>query len=36
MMLTSESYYKMTKILMELADELCGGRIVLAHEGGYR
>jgi hypothetical protein len=25
----------MTRMLMEAADELCGGRLVLSHEGGY-
>ena len=35
MMLTSEAYRGMTRSLMALAGELCGGRIVFAHEGGY-
>jgi acetoin utilization deacetylase AcuC-like enzyme len=25
----------MTRMLMAAADELCGGRLVLSHEGGY-
>ena len=33
-MLTSESYRAMTARMMALADELCGGRLVLSHEGG--
>lgn len=35
MMLTSGSYAKMTKKLMDLADAECGGRLVISHEGGY-
>lgn len=35
MLLSSESFREMTRILMEAADELCGGRLVLIHEGGY-
>lgn len=35
MMLTSDSYSKFTKSLMELADKHCNGRIIFAHEGGY-
>jgi acetoin utilization deacetylase AcuC-like enzyme len=35
MMVTSEGYRKMTAQLMEAADAICGGRIVMAHEGGY-
>ncbi len=35
MMLSSESYRLMTRTLMALADELCDGRLVLCHEGGY-
>ena len=35
MMLTSESYRRMTALLMEAADALCAGRIVMLHEGGY-
>lgn len=35
MMLHSGCYRRMTRILMEVADEVCGGRLVLSHEGGY-
>ena len=35
MMLYSETYRRMTRILMDSADELCEGRIVMCHEGGY-
>ncbi len=35
MMLTSESYRVLTRALCAAADELCGGRVVFAHEGGY-
>lgn len=35
MMLTSENFASMTKYLMEAAAELCHGRLVIAHEGGY-
>ena len=35
MMAYSETYRAMTRMLMAAADELCGGRLVLSHEGGY-
>ncbi|MEJ0093250.1 MAG: class II histone deacetylase [Methylocella sp.] len=35
MMLHSEAYRAMTKMLMEAADDLCRGRLALSHEGGY-
>jgi acetoin utilization deacetylase AcuC-like enzyme len=35
MMVTTAGYRDMTRLLMELADELCGGRVVMIHEGGY-
>jgi acetoin utilization deacetylase AcuC-like enzyme len=35
MMAYSETYREMTRMLMTVADELCGGRLVLSHEGGY-
>lgn len=35
MMVTSEGYRAMTAMMMETADELCAGRIVMTHEGGY-
>jgi acetoin utilization deacetylase AcuC-like enzyme len=35
MMVTSDGYRRMTKLLMDAADELCNGRLVMSHEGGY-
>ena len=35
MMLYSETYRAMTRMLMDAADAVCGGRLVLSHEGGY-
>ena len=35
MMLTSESFRRMTGLLMDAAADLCSGRIVMLHEGGY-
>jgi acetoin utilization deacetylase AcuC-like enzyme len=35
MMMTSELYRRLTRMVMQAADELCGGRLVLSHEGGY-
>ena len=35
MMAYSETFREMTRLLMEAADELCSGRLVLSHEGGY-
>lgn len=32
---TAETFREMTKLIMELADELCGSRLLLIHEGGY-
>ena len=34
-MVTSEGYRRLTTLLMEVADEVCGGRIAMSHEGGY-
>lgn len=34
-MLTSDSFRYMTRMLGQVADELCQGRLLLAHEGGY-
>jgi acetoin utilization deacetylase AcuC-like enzyme len=34
-MLYSAVYGEMTQMLLELADDLCGGRIMMTHEGGY-
>ena len=35
MMATVETFDAMTQMVMEAAAELCGGRLVLVHEGGY-
>jgi acetoin utilization deacetylase AcuC-like enzyme len=35
MMLNSEHYRRLTQLVLEVAAEVCGGRVVLAHEGGY-
>ena len=35
MQLYSESYRQMTQLMMAAADELCHGRLVVIHEGGY-
>jgi acetoin utilization deacetylase AcuC-like enzyme len=35
MLLTANGYAKLTKKLMTAADELCGGKILMTHEGGY-
>jgi acetoin utilization deacetylase AcuC-like enzyme len=35
MMLSSTAYRRLTRSLMDAADELCGGRMVMTHEGGY-
>lgn len=35
MLLHSGAYREMTRDLMRVADETCGGRLVLSHEGGY-
>jgi acetoin utilization deacetylase AcuC-like enzyme len=32
---TSRGYREMTRLLMAAADDLCDGRLVLSHEGGY-
>lgn len=34
-MMHSEAYRQLTQIMLELARELCDGRLVLCHEGGY-
>src|SRR5688572_14396534 len=33
--MTTEGFGRLTKSLIELANEVCGGRVVLATEGGY-
>ena len=35
MMVSSETYRRMARTVLGLARELCGGRLVLCHEGGY-
>jgi acetoin utilization deacetylase AcuC-like enzyme len=35
MMMHSEGYRELTRMLMDAADHLCQGRLVLSHEGGY-
>ncbi|MFC5288221.1 class II histone deacetylase [Actinokineospora guangxiensis] len=35
MMATSRTFHAMTSFLCELAEELTGGKVVFAHEGGY-
>ena len=35
MMVSSEGYRAMTAMVKEAAASLCGGRIVMTHEGGY-
>lgn len=35
MMATVETFADMTSMVMEAADELCEGRLVMSHEGGY-
>lgn len=35
MMMNSEGYRVLTRKLLALADELCDGRLVFTHEGGY-
>lgn len=35
MMMNSSAYRKLARILIDAASELCGGRLVMTHEGGY-
>jgi acetoin utilization deacetylase AcuC-like enzyme len=35
MLLTSETYRELTRLMMDSAQRLCGGKLVLVHEGGY-
>jgi acetoin utilization deacetylase AcuC-like enzyme len=35
MMLHSECYRRLTHLILEVSADLCGGRVVLSHEGGY-
>jgi acetoin utilization deacetylase AcuC-like enzyme len=35
MAVTADGFRAMTRVMMDLAEEVCGGRLVLTHEGGY-
>ena len=35
MLATAETFRQLTSLAMDAADELCGGKLVLVHEGGY-
>lgn len=35
MMMTSGGFRELTRLLMEVADDVCGGRLAVEHEGGY-
>ncbi|WP_172296708.1 class II histone deacetylase [Pseudoruegeria sp. HB172150] len=35
MLCTADTFRQMTRQVMEAADDLCGGRVVMVHEGGY-
>jgi acetoin utilization deacetylase AcuC-like enzyme len=35
MMMTSAGFRELTRLLMEVADDVCDGRLVVEHEGGY-
>jgi acetoin utilization deacetylase AcuC-like enzyme len=35
MMMTSEGFRQITRMMLSAADDVCGGRLVLCHEGGY-
>ncbi len=35
MMLRSDNYRRLTRMIMEVVAGMCAGRVVLAHEGGY-
>ena len=35
MMMTSDGYRKLTQVLLDVARDVCGGRLVACHEGGY-
>lgn len=35
MMATADTFRHMTRQVMELADEICDGRLMMSHEGGY-
>ncbi|MFM7146435.1 MAG: class II histone deacetylase, partial [Actinomycetales bacterium] len=35
MSVTASGFRRLTRMLMDVADEVCGGRIMMTHEGGY-
>ncbi len=35
MLVTAQGYADMTRMLMNVAEEVCDGRIIMTHEGGY-
>ena len=35
MLVSSEGFREMARLLLAVADEICGGRVVMVHEGGY-
>jgi acetoin utilization deacetylase AcuC-like enzyme len=35
MLLTASGYSELTKKILLLADEVCSGRVMMTHEGGY-
>ena len=35
MLVSSDGFRQMTRLLLQAATELCGGKIVMVHEGGY-
>ena len=35
MLITAEGYKTLTRKLMDVADEVCGGKLMMTHEGGY-
>jgi len=35
MMMTSDGYRKLTQVMLGVASEVCDGRLVVCHEGGY-
>ena len=35
MMMTSDGYRRLTQLMLQVAGEVCAGRLVICHEGGY-
>ena len=35
MLATADTFRQMTRAVLAVADQLCGGRVMMAHEGGY-